>query len=79
MKEALTRLKGESLAVKTPTSFQQMTLEELTTLTLERFWHQESRKINQMLHRIMGNSRLVLLNGEVIGVTQVNRKQRRRN
>ena len=78
MKEARIRLKGESLAVSTSTSNQQATLEELAELTLERFWHQESREINQMLHRIMGNRRLVILNGEVIGVAEVNRNQRRR-
>ncbi len=78
MKEARIRLKGESLAVSTSTSNQQATLEELAELTLERFWHQESREINQMLHRVMGNRRLVILNGEVIGVAKVNRNQRRR-
>lgn len=78
MKEARTRLKGESLAAQTTTSNQQVTLEELAELTLEKFWHQESRKINQMLHRIMGKRRLVILSGEVIGVAEVNRVQRRR-
>jgi methanogenic corrinoid protein MtbC1 len=78
MKEARDRLKGESLATQTSTSNQQATLEELAELTLERFWHQESRKINQMLNRIMGKCRLVILNGEVIGVSEVNRNQRRR-
>ena len=78
MKDAQTRLKGESLAVQTSTSNQQVTLEELAELTLERFWRQESRTINQMLHRIMGKRRLVILDGEIIGVAEVNRVQRRR-
>lgn len=78
MKEARTRLQGESLAAQTTTSNQQVTLEELAKLTLEKFWHQESRKINQMLHRIMGKRRLVIRNGEIIGVAEVNRTQRRR-
>jgi hypothetical protein len=78
MKEARTRLQGGSLAAQTTTSNQQVTLEELAELTLEKFWRQESRKINQMLHRIMGNRRLVILNGEIIGVAEVNRTQRRR-
>jgi len=78
MREARERLKGESLAEQTSTSSQQATLEDLAKLTLENFWCQESRKINQMLHRIFGKRRLVILNGEIIGVAEVNRIQRRR-
>lgn len=78
MKEARNRLKGESLATQTSTSSQQATLGELAKLTLERLWRQESRKINQMLHRIFGKRRLVILNGEIIRIAEVNRPQRRR-
>jgi len=78
MREARERLKGESLAEQTSTSSQQATLEELAKLTLENFWSQESRKINQMLHRIFGKRRLVILNGEIIEIAEVNRPQRRR-
>lgn len=78
MREARERLKGESLAETNSTSSQQATLEELAKLTLENFWRQESRKINQMLHRIFGKRRLVILNGEIIGIAEVNRPQRRR-
>lgn len=78
MRDARDRLKGESLAVQNSTSNQQVTLDELAQLTLDNFWRQESRKINQMLHRIFGKRRLVILNGEVIGVAEVNRVQRRR-
>lgn len=77
MKDANTLLQGESLAVQTTTSNQQTTLEELAELTLERFWRQERRKVNQMLHRIMGKRRLVILNGEIIGVAEITRNQRR--
>jgi hypothetical protein len=78
MKETRARLQGESPTVQTTTSNQQVTLEELAELTLEKFWHQENRKINQMLHRIMGKRRLMILNGEIIGVAEVNHVQRRR-
>lgn len=77
MKDANALLQGESLAVQTTTSNQQATLEELAELTLERFWRQERRKVNQMLHRIMGKRRLVILNGEIIGVAEITRNQRR--
>ncbi len=78
MKEARTRLQGESLAAQTSTSNQQVTLEELAKLTLEKFWHQESRKINPMLHRIMGKRRLIILNDEIFGVAEIHRVQRQR-
>jgi len=79
MKDGLNRLQGESLAAQQTTAVQQATLEELADLTLEEFWLQDSRVINQMLHRIMGNRRLVILNKEVIGVAISHRLQRRRN
>jgi hypothetical protein len=79
MKDGLSRLQGESLAAQQTTAVQQATLEELADLTLEKFWLQDSRVINQMLHCIMGNGRLVILNKEVIGVAISHRTQRRRN
>ncbi|MBK8022301.1 MAG: hypothetical protein IPK19_12945 [Chloroflexi bacterium] len=78
MREARNRLRGEALTVQQSTAVQQATLEELATLTLERFWNQESRIINQTLHRLMGKRRLVLFRGAIIGVVEVNRRQRRR-
>jgi hypothetical protein len=77
MKETRNRLQGEVLATRQSTTMQQATLGELADLTLEKFWQQESRYINQVLHRIMGNRRLVILNRELIGVAEVQRKQRR--
>ncbi len=79
IREARNRLQGESLAAYQTTVVQQATLEELAGLTLERFWLQESRVINQMLHRVMGRRRLVILSGKVIGVAEVHRVQRRRS
>jgi len=78
VKDGLSRLQGESLAAQHTTAVQQATLEQLADLTLEKFWLQDSRVINQMLHRIMGNRRFVILNKEVIGVAISRRTQRRR-
>lgn len=61
MREARARKQGESLAAQQYNSVQQTTLEELTQMTLERFWKQENRLINQTLHRLMGKRRLVML------------------
>lgn len=33
----------------------------------ESFWQQEEYRINQMLHRLMGKNRVIVLNGEIIG------------
>jgi hypothetical protein len=78
VKEARLRLHSESLAVQRRSVIQQTTLEELASLTLEKFWQQESRYINQVLHRLMGKRRLVISKGEIVGVAEVHRKQRRR-
>lgn len=58
MREARSRLQGEALATQQKTAVQQATLEELANLTRERFWQQESRCVNQPLHRLMGKRRL---------------------
>lgn len=55
---------------------QEATLQELADLSLEAFWNQESRYINQILHRLLGKKRFLLLDGEIIGVAEVNRRQR---
>ena len=75
MREARNSLHGEALATQHKTAVQQATLEELAKLTLERFWNQESRVINQTLHRLMGKRRLVLLGGEIQGAVEVKRRQ----
>ncbi|MBZ0276933.1 MAG: hypothetical protein K8I60_12355, partial [Anaerolineae bacterium] len=58
------------------TAVQRATLEEIAELSLEAFWKQESRYINQVLHRLMGKKRFLLLDGEIIGVAELNRRQR---
>lgn len=78
VKDARLRLQGETLATQQTEAVQQAALKELADLTPEKFWQQESRYINQVLHRLMGKRRLVILHGEVIGVAEVHRKQRRR-
>jgi DNA invertase Pin-like site-specific DNA recombinase len=78
VREARARLQGEALAVQHNSVAQQVTLEELEKLTLERFWQSESRYINQVLHRLMGKRRLVVLGGKVFGAVEVNRRQIRR-
>jgi hypothetical protein len=52
-------------------------LEELAAMSPEAFWKQESRYINQSLHRLMGKKRFLLLDGEIIVVAELNRRQRK--
>jgi hypothetical protein len=58
------------------TDLQQSTLKEIAEMSLEAFWKQEIRYINQVLHRLLGKKRFLLLDGEIIGVAEVNRRQR---
>ncbi len=76
------RVTRESLQAKLTveqesSAVQQATLDELAAMSLEVFWQQESRYINQMLHRLMGKKRFLLLDGEIIGVAELNRRQRK--
>jgi len=76
-KDAQTRLKAESSAEQHTASVQHMALSELATLSVDALWKQESRYINQTLHRLMGKNRLLVLNGEIKGFAEVDRRQRR--
>src|SRR5690606_26059268 len=77
MRTSRSGLQAQTIADQQMETIQQATLEELAAMTVEKFWKQESRYINQMLHRLMGNKRLLGLGGEIVGVAQVNRRQRR--
>ncbi len=70
-------LRTKVVETKQTTTVQQMTLEELAAVSLETFWKQKSRYINQTLHRLMGKKRFLLLDGEIIGVAELNRRQRK--
>ncbi len=78
MKVTRSTLKSKAAATERTTEIQQATLRELAELSLEAFWKQESRYINQVLHRLMGKKRFLLLDGEIIGIAEINRRQRTR-
>ncbi|MBI5927993.1 MAG: hypothetical protein HY862_01685 [Chloroflexi bacterium] len=75
MKATGAMLNTQQLSLQIETASQHTTLGELAELTLEAFWQQESRVINQMLHRLRRKNRLLLLNGQIIGVAEINRRQ----
>lgn len=76
MKVTRNTLQSKAAATERTTEVQKATLKELAELSLEAFWKQESRYINQVLHRLMGKKRFLLLEGEIIGVAEINRRQR---
>lgn len=51
------------------TALRTQAVAELRQAPLEAFWHQDDTTINRLLHRIFGRNRLVVLGGEVVGVT----------
>lgn len=77
MKVTRDALQAKAVETQQTTAVQQATLEELATMSLEAFWKQQSRHINQTLHRLMGKKRFLLLDGEIIGVAELNRRQRK--
>lgn len=77
MKEARLRLQTEASSAYQSTTIQHTTLEQLAEMTVEAFWQQESRVINQMLHRLMGKRKFVILNRELIGIATVNMRRRK--
>jgi len=60
------------------TSIYSATIEEIRELSLEVFWQQPDRVINQILHRLFGDRQLVILDKQIIGVTERHKKVRRR-
>ena len=77
MKVTRDALQAKAVETQQTTAVQQATLEELAAMSLEAFWKQESRYINQTLHRLRGKKRFLLLDGEIIGVAELNRRQRK--
>ncbi len=47
----------------------QQSFAELQAVNLDAFWQLEPREINRFLHRLMGHSRLVILDGQIVGMT----------
>lgn len=76
MKVTRDTLQSKVTVKEATTDLQQSTLKEIAEMSLEAFWKQESRYINQVLHRLLGKKRFLLLDGEIIGVAEVNRRQR---
>jgi hypothetical protein len=77
MKVTRDALQAKVVETQQTTAVQQATLKELAVMSLEAFWKQESRYINQTLHRLLGKKRFLLLDGEIIGVAELNRRQRK--
>jgi regulator of replication initiation timing len=77
MKTAYIDIQQKTAAMERANATQQMAREELARLSVEKFWEQDSRTINQLLHRLMGKARLVILNGQIIGTAEKPYRNRR--
>ena len=44
--------------------------DEILEMSLDGFWNLDNRQINQLFYRLMGNKRLVIREGEIIGVAE---------
>src|SRR5690606_28113583 len=54
MKVTRDTLQSKVTVKEATTDIQQSTLKEIAEMSLEAFWKQESRYINQVLHRLLG-------------------------
>lgn len=72
------RLEHQQVEKQQTMHIQTQALNDIAAMSLEIFWQQESRVINQILHRLMGKYRLIIDEGEVAAAKIVNRPQRRR-
>lgn len=78
LRDTRTKLQGQSVAEKHKAAVQQVAIDNLAQMSVEAFWKQDSRVINQTLHQLLGKNRLVLLHGEIVAFAEVNRRQRKR-
>lgn len=66
MKKQLKQL--ENLVERDDTTIQQRAYEDIAQMSVDVFWQQENTYINQILHRLIGRKRFVVLNGEFVGI-----------
>ena len=45
---------------------------QLQAIGIENLWQQDSVTINQLLHKLFGNSRMVVIDREIVGIKRIN-------
>jgi hypothetical protein len=73
----LTQLERKAASVTHESAVSMATIAEMRELSLEAFWQQSDREINQMLHRLFGNHQPVILDKQIIGVAERRKRKRR--
>ncbi len=53
------------------------TIAEIREISLDAFWQQPDRYINQMLYRLFGNRQLIILDKQIVGVVERRKRKRR--
>lgn len=56
---------------------QRLAFDEIASLSVDGFWKQEERAINQLLLRLMGKKRFVVRDGEIIGIADAPVRKKR--
>lgn len=59
-------------SIESPSQIQarRMAFNEIVQVGIEAFWKQDPKRINQVLHRLFGQTRLVVRGGKIIGLGQ---------
>ncbi len=73
----LIQLERKAASVTHESAVSVATIAEMRELSLEAFWQQSDREINQMLHRLFGSRQLVILDKQIVGVVERRKKKRR--
>ena len=77
LRAQLAQLERKSASATHEGAISLATIAEIRELSLEAFWQQSDREINQMLHRLFGNRQLVILDKQIVGVVERRKKKRR--
>jgi hypothetical protein len=70
LRSALTQIEQIDRAALKAKASASVALEELRAMTLESFWEAPPAEINRLLLMLLGDNRLIIVDGEVVGIGQ---------
>lgn len=78
LRAQLPQLERKAVSALQESAISAATVEEIRELTVDGFWQQPDRVVNQMLHRLFGNQQLIILEKKIVGVAERRKRPRRR-
>lgn len=78
LRERLATVEYEAAKEQQQEAVSKVTVEQMATIGVDNFWKQESRVVNQMLHKLLGRNKIVVLGHEVVGWVEQDLWQRQR-